>query len=71
MSANEITWTCSVCDKIHRGLPAIAFKAPTHYHGIPEEERAERTTLNEDFCVIGTGRSFTLTHLKTTRSSQT
>ncbi|MGA7324659.1 MAG: DUF2199 domain-containing protein [Rhodomicrobium sp.] len=52
MSANEITWTCSVCENIHRGLPAIAFKAPAHYYGIPEEERAQRTKLNEDFCVI-------------------
>jgi hypothetical protein len=53
MSANDITWACSVCEKIHRGLPAIAFGAPAHYYGIPKEERAERAKLNEDFCVIG------------------
>jgi hypothetical protein len=51
-SLNDITWACSVCGKIHRGLPAIAFKAPAHYFSIPEEERAERTKLNEDFCMI-------------------
>ena len=28
MSVNDLTWTCSVCKKIHRGLPAIAFDAP-------------------------------------------
>lgn len=52
MSVNDITWTCSVCGKIHRGLPAIAFKAPAHYLGTPEGERADRAKLNEDFCMI-------------------
>jgi hypothetical protein len=52
MPEAEFTWACSVCEKIHRGLPAVAFKAPTHYHGIPEEERAQRALLNEDFCVV-------------------
>jgi hypothetical protein len=52
MGADELTWTCSVCGKIHRGLPAIAFKAPDHYYGIAEQEREERAILDEDFCVI-------------------
>jgi len=52
MSAHDITWACSVCEKVHRGLPAIAFKAPSHYRGIPEEERGQRALLSEDFCVI-------------------
>jgi hypothetical protein len=52
MTSSELTWTCSVCEKIHRGLPAIAFNAPAHYYGIPVEERPKRTELNEDFCVI-------------------
>ncbi len=52
MSADELTWSCSVCEKIHRGLPAIAFEAPAHYHGLAEEEHPKRALLNEDFCVI-------------------
>jgi hypothetical protein len=52
MTGSELTWTCSVCEKIHRGLPAIAFNAPEHYYGIQAEERPRRTELNEDFCLI-------------------
>lgn len=50
--ADELIWSCSVCEKIHRGLPAIAFEAPAHYHSISVEERGERTKLDKDFCVI-------------------
>jgi hypothetical protein len=52
MSAGDLTWACAICNKIHRGLPAIALEAPSHYYGIPEEERPERCKLSADFCMI-------------------
>jgi hypothetical protein len=57
MSVNDLTWACSVCEKIHRGLPAIALKAPAHYNSVPVDERAERAELNQDFCVVD-GKAF-------------
>lgn len=48
----ELVWTCSVCEKIHRGLPAIAFDAPSLYYRIPEEDRISRAVLTNDTCVI-------------------
>jgi hypothetical protein len=52
MTANEITWTCTACEKIHRGLPAIGFEAPAYYYGVPQEERASRTFLTGDLCAV-------------------
>lgn len=52
MPADELTWTCSSCEKIHRGLPALAFSAPAPYYGIPEYERGVRAILTPDTCII-------------------
>ena len=50
--AGTISFTCSRCNKVHEGLPAIAFDAPSHYYGLSEDERASRAKLNQDLCVI-------------------
>ncbi len=49
---SELAWTCSVCDKIHRGLPSLATEAPAHYYSVPEAERPDRVRLTSDICVI-------------------
>ena len=51
MSA-RITFKCSTCEKIHQGLPAIAFDAPWPYYTLSPEERAKRSVLTSDTCVI-------------------
>lgn len=43
---------CATCGEIHEGLPDLAFDAPFYYSGIPQEERATRTLLSRDLCVI-------------------
>jgi hypothetical protein len=50
--AARIVFRCSQGDKIHEGLPAIAFEAPSHYNSLTPEERATRAKLGSDFCVI-------------------
>ena len=52
MQADQITWACATCGKVHRGLPAVSFDAPSHYYGMPEEERRKRALLNSDNCVV-------------------
>lgn len=50
--SDRIVFRCSQCEKVHEGLPAIAFDAPSPYNSMAPEERAARAKLNRDFCVI-------------------
>jgi hypothetical protein len=44
---------CRVCGEYHEGLPLhYGAAAPAVYYMIPEAERAERTLLSSDQCVI-------------------
>jgi hypothetical protein len=52
VAANEFTWVCSACGKVHQGLPAIGFEAPAYYYDVAEEERDRRVFLTGDLCVI-------------------
>ena len=52
MAASELSWSCASCGKVHRGLPAITFGAPSHYYALPEDERPSRTYLTLDTCVV-------------------
>lgn len=48
----RLVYTCKHCDKVHEGLPAIAFDAPALYRAIPESEREDRASLTSEFCVV-------------------
>ena len=45
-------FTCTCCGKIHEGSPSFAFKAPDHYAGLSEVQKAEMGELSSDFCTI-------------------
>ena len=43
---------CSECGQVHKEWPALAFKAPSNYHCLSEEQKSEIGKLNTDFCEI-------------------
>lgn len=45
-------YRCSVCGKIHEGLPDVGFDRPYYAFTVPEAERAGRVRLDADFCAI-------------------
>jgi hypothetical protein len=45
-------YRCATCGHEHDGLPDIGMFAPDPYLDVPEGERAERTTLTPDRCVV-------------------
>lgn len=49
---DRIVYRCTQCEKIHEGLPAIAYDAPAHYYDLAEDERAGRAVLTDDLCSI-------------------
>lgn len=58
MAAPRIQYKCGSCDKIHEGLPAIAFAEPFHYWSVPEGEREARVKASPDLCVVDGGGFF-------------
>lgn len=45
-------YKCSVCDQVHEDMPAFAFNSPYYYHILSEEDKANTSFLNEDWCII-------------------
>lgn len=43
---------CICCGEWHEGMPHYGAPAPAYYYDVPEDERAERTVLGSDTCVI-------------------
>ena len=37
--SSKIAYRCSQCEKVHQGLPAIVFDAPSYYYGLDEAAR--------------------------------
>ena len=50
--SGRIVYQCTRCEKVHEGLPAIAYDAPAHYHDLAEAERAAKAILTDDLCDI-------------------
>lgn len=48
-------YTCECCGEVHEGAPSYAYRYPTWYFSVPEEERAARVTWTEDLCEIKPG----------------
>jgi hypothetical protein len=49
----DYTWTCGCCGKQFNTLPLdFSCKAPDQWSALPENERAERGTLDSDLCKI-------------------
>jgi hypothetical protein len=54
----DLVWTCACCGKKYDTLPfAYALEQPDAWHGVPEQQRPHRTTLDTDACTID-GREF-------------
>ena len=47
-----MSFRCSVCGKLHEGLPDIGVDKPDHWFDVPEEERERRIWFHSDLCVI-------------------
>jgi hypothetical protein len=47
-----MTFRCATCDEEHDGLPDLGCEHPDPYLEVPEPERAARTTLSADLCVV-------------------
>jgi hypothetical protein len=50
--SDRIIYRCTQCEKMHEGLPAIAYDAPAYYYDLAEDERAGRAVLTRDLCSI-------------------
>lgn len=47
-----IKFTCSRCDQVHEGMPGFGAVFPAYYVAIPEGERAARSLLTAETCII-------------------
>lgn len=45
-------YRCSVCGKIHSGLPALSFIAPYYYDILSESDKNKTAEISDDFCII-------------------
>jgi hypothetical protein len=50
--SSKIVFRCSQCEKVHQGLPAIVFDAPSYYYGLDEAARPVRSKRTDNLCVI-------------------
>ena len=48
----KLSYTCACCGKVYKGSPSFAYKKPSYYFDVPEEERDERVTISDDLCHI-------------------
>ncbi|HHC78855.1 MAG TPA: DUF2199 domain-containing protein [Flavobacteriia bacterium] len=47
-----IEFKCAECGKIHSEWPALAFKSPSNYNCLTDQEKKELGKLDSDFCEI-------------------
>lgn len=62
--SGKIVYRCTQCEKVHEGLPAIAFDAPAYYDGLAGSERKARAVLTDDTCLIDEEHFFVRTVLE-------
>jgi hypothetical protein len=53
-----MTFRCRRCGEEHTGVPTFGFSYPIDYFDVPASERARRTFLTEDTCVVDDRRFF-------------
>lgn len=51
----QIRYKCACCGKQHTSWPALAYKAPSEYDQLFEEEKQSIGSLTSDFCIINYG----------------
>lgn len=49
---NLFRFMCSECGVEHNGAPSFSYSMPSYCSDVPAEERAARTKLNDDFCIV-------------------
>lgn len=49
---------CASCDEWHEGMPSFSAAVPDPYSALPEEQRAERSKLTSDLCIIDADKFF-------------
>jgi hypothetical protein len=47
-----MSYRCSTCGELHTDLPHVGMDKPDYYWTVPEEERAARTEVTSDTCII-------------------
>ncbi len=47
-----MSYACSICGKMHEGLPDIGHDKPAHYYDVSESERHKRIVLMSDTCEL-------------------
>ena len=47
-----MSYRCHTCDELHTDLPHVGLDKPDYYWTVPEEERAARTEVTSDTCII-------------------
>nr|WP_237212715.1 DUF2199 domain-containing protein [Ruegeria lacuscaerulensis] len=52
LGRKEFRYKCSQCGKTHVGSPSFAYRYPTYYFDVPEDEREKRVRATEDLCQI-------------------
>ena len=52
MMSDRIVYRCTKCEKVHEGLPAIAYDAPLPYYELCEDDRVNNAMLTDDLCGI-------------------
>lgn len=52
------SFRCASCDAVHYGMPALGAPAPDAWYSLSEHERASRTELSDEECIIDEKRFF-------------
>jgi hypothetical protein len=47
-----MAYQCPCCNELHEGLPDVGFAKPDPWFNVPSEQRAQRTRLTPDTCII-------------------
>lgn len=47
-----MAYLCSCCGKEHQGLPHVAYQLPDLIAAMSGEERASRTKISEEYCIV-------------------
>jgi hypothetical protein len=56
--SGEFSYTCHTCGQVHAGMPSFGWDYPAEYLMLPEAERAQRSALTTETCVIDASTFF-------------
>ena len=50
--SRRFSYRCACCGEVHSGSPTVGYKRPNHYFTVPEGDRDDRVTIDDDLCEI-------------------